>query len=90
MPQSHREELRRQFEQLRQGDMTVTQYDMRLSKLARHAVWLIPMDRERIRRFVDGLTYQLRILMTRERVFGATFEEVVDIAHEIELVRHQE
>ncbi|XP_070053406.1 uncharacterized protein [Nicotiana tomentosiformis] len=28
--------------------------------------------------------------MTRERVFGATFDEVVDIAHQIEMVRSQE
>ncbi|XP_070039065.1 uncharacterized protein [Nicotiana tomentosiformis] len=39
VPQSHREELRRQFEQLRQGDMSVTQYEMRYSELARHAIW---------------------------------------------------
>ncbi|XP_070030156.1 uncharacterized protein [Nicotiana sylvestris] len=90
VPQSHREELRRQFEQLHQGEMTVTQYEMRFSELAQHALWLVPIDRERIKRFVDGLTYQLQILMTRERVTGATFEEVVDIAREIELVRRQE
>ncbi|XP_070043257.1 uncharacterized protein [Nicotiana tomentosiformis] len=61
VPQSHREELRRQFEQLRQEDMTVTQYVMRFSELARHTIWLVPTDRERIRRLIDGLTFQLRI-----------------------------
>ncbi|XP_070029951.1 uncharacterized protein [Nicotiana sylvestris] len=35
---SHREELRRQFEQLHQGDMTVSQYEIRFSELARHAI----------------------------------------------------
>ncbi|XP_070054316.1 uncharacterized protein [Nicotiana tomentosiformis] len=75
VPQSHREELRRQFEQLRHDDMTVTQYEMRFSELAHHAVWLVPTDRERIR---------------RERVSGATFEQVVDIAQEIESVHRQE
>lgn len=79
-----------QFKQLRQGDMFVTQYEMRFSELARHAIWLVPIDRERIRRFIDGLTFQLRLLMTRERVFGATFDEVVDIALQIEMVRSQE
>ncbi|XP_070049157.1 uncharacterized protein [Nicotiana tomentosiformis] len=29
---------------------------------------MVPTDRERIRRFIDGLTYQLRLLMTRERI----------------------
>ncbi|XP_070036547.1 uncharacterized protein [Nicotiana tomentosiformis] len=81
VPQSRREELRKQSEQLCQGDMSVTQYEMQFLKLARHAIWLVPTDRERIRRFIDGLTFQLRLLMTRERVSGTTFDEVVDIAH---------
>ncbi|XP_070017093.1 uncharacterized protein [Nicotiana sylvestris] len=70
--------------------MTVMQYEMWFSGLAHHAVWLVPTDRERIMRFVNGLTYQLRILITRERVTGATFKEVVDIASEIELVRRHD
>ncbi|XP_070017630.1 uncharacterized protein [Nicotiana sylvestris] len=70
--------------------MTVTQYEMRFSKLARYVVWLVPTDKERIRRFVNGLTHQLQILMTRERVSGATFEEVIDIAREIVSVHCQE
>ncbi|XP_075079181.1 uncharacterized protein LOC142164700 [Nicotiana tabacum] len=90
VPQSRREELRRQFEWLRQGEMTVMQYEMRFFELSRHAIWLVMTDRERIRRFVNGLTYQLRILMTRERVTGVTFEEVVYIAREIESVHRQE
>ncbi|XP_070036135.1 uncharacterized protein [Nicotiana tomentosiformis] len=80
VPQSCREELHRQFEQLCQGNMFVTQYEMIYSELARHAIWLIPTDRENIRRFIDGLTFQLRLLMTKERMSGATFDEVVDIA----------
>ncbi|XP_070054666.1 uncharacterized protein [Nicotiana tomentosiformis] len=70
-----REELHRQFEQLCQGEISVTQYEMRFSKLARHAIWLVPTDRERIRRFIDGLGFQFRWLMTRERVSGVTFDE---------------
>ena len=80
VPQSRREELCRQVEQLCQGDISVTRYEMRFSELVRHAVLMVPTDRERIRRFIDGLTYQLWLLMTRERVSGATFDEVVDIA----------
>ncbi|XP_070042460.1 uncharacterized protein [Nicotiana tomentosiformis] len=90
VPQSHREELHRQFERLRQDGMSVTQYEMRFCELARHVVWLVHTDRERIQRFVDGLTYQLRLLMTRERVSGATFDEVTDIAWQIDIVRSQE
>ncbi|XP_070054229.1 uncharacterized protein [Nicotiana tomentosiformis] len=63
---------------------------MRFSELAHHAVWLVPTDTERIRRFIDGLTYQLQLLMTRERVSSATFDEVVDIARQIEMVRSKD
>ncbi|XP_070043130.1 uncharacterized protein [Nicotiana tomentosiformis] len=70
--------------------MSVTQYEMWFSELARHAVWLVPTDRERIRRFINGLSFQLRLLMTIERVSGVTFDEVVDIARQIEMVRGQE
>ncbi|XP_070057709.1 uncharacterized protein [Nicotiana tomentosiformis] len=63
---------------------------MRFSELARHAIWLVPTDKERIMRFIDGLTYPLQLLMTRERVSGATFDEVVDIARQIDMVRSQE
>ncbi|XP_070049906.1 uncharacterized protein [Nicotiana tomentosiformis] len=70
--------------------MSVTQYEMRFSELARHAVWLVPIDRERIGRFIDGLGFQLRLLMTRDRVSGVTFDEVVNIARQIEIVRGQE
>ncbi|XP_070032163.1 uncharacterized protein [Nicotiana tomentosiformis] len=90
MPQSHRKELRRQFGQLCQDGMFVMQYQMRFSYLDRHILWLVPTERESIRRFVDGLTYQLRLLMTKERVFGATFDEVVDISRQIEMVRIKE
>ncbi|XP_070028924.1 uncharacterized protein [Nicotiana sylvestris] len=90
IPQSQREELRRQFEWLSQGDMTVSQYEARFSELARYASWIVPTDWERIKRFVDGLNYHFRILMTRERVLGISFEDAVDIARDIETARRQE
>ncbi|XP_070002955.1 uncharacterized protein [Nicotiana sylvestris] len=44
VPHPHRDELCRQFEQLHLGDITISQYEMRLSELARHAIWLVPTD----------------------------------------------
>ncbi|XP_070046574.1 uncharacterized protein [Nicotiana tomentosiformis] len=70
--------------------MSVMQYEMRFFELARHAVWLVPTDRGRIRRFIDGLIYQLWLLIARESVSGATFDEVVNITWQIEMVRSQE
>uniref|UniRef100_A0A1U7X5V4 Uncharacterized protein LOC104234374 n=1 Tax=Nicotiana sylvestris TaxID=4096 RepID=A0A1U7X5V4_NICSY len=70
--------------------MTVSQYEVRFSELARYAPWMVPTDRERIRRFVDGLIYPIRILMARERILSHTFEDAVDIARDIEADRRQE
>ncbi|XP_070045975.1 uncharacterized protein [Nicotiana tomentosiformis] len=41
VPESCRDELHRQFEQLHQGEMSVTQYEMRFSELARHAIEMV-------------------------------------------------
>ncbi|XP_070036901.1 uncharacterized protein [Nicotiana tomentosiformis] len=70
--------------------MSMMQYEMRFSELSHNTVLLVHTDRERIQRFINGLTYQLQWLMTREKVSGATFDEVVDIAQQIEMVHSQE
>nr|XP_009771166.1 PREDICTED: uncharacterized protein LOC104221740 [Nicotiana sylvestris] len=67
--------------------MIVSQYEVRFSKLARYAPWMVPTDRERIRRFVDGVNYPIRILMARERILRHTFEDAVDVARDIETDR---
>ncbi|XP_009781088.2 uncharacterized protein [Nicotiana sylvestris] len=90
VPRSQREEMCRQFEYLRQGDMTVSPYELRFSELARYAPWMVPTDRERIMRFVDGLNYPIRILMARDRILSHTFEDAVDVARDIETDRHLE
>ncbi|XP_070026338.1 uncharacterized protein [Nicotiana sylvestris] len=87
VPQSQREEMRRQFEYLHQGDMTVSQYEVRFLELARYAPWMVPTDRERIRRVLDGINYPIRILMARERILSHTFEDAVDVARDIETDR---
>nr|XP_033517716.1 uncharacterized protein LOC117281986 [Nicotiana tomentosiformis] len=63
---------------------------MRFSELARHTIWLVTTERERIRSFIDGLKYGLRFIMTWEIALGAMFDEVVDIARWLEQVRSQE
>ncbi|XP_070057324.1 uncharacterized protein [Nicotiana tomentosiformis] len=63
---------------------------MRFLELDRHVIWLVPTERENIRRFIDGLSYQLCFVMTRENASGARFNEVVDIARRLELVLSSE
>ncbi|XP_070035571.1 uncharacterized protein [Nicotiana tomentosiformis] len=70
--------------------MSVTQYEMQFLELARQAVWLVPTEREKIRRFTNGLGHQLRFIMTLGNVAGAKFDEVVDSALRLEMVRTHE
>ncbi|XP_070057230.1 uncharacterized protein [Nicotiana tomentosiformis] len=63
---------------------------MRFSELARHAVWLVPTEREKIRRFINVLNQQFRFIMTLGNIAGAKFDEVVDSARWLEMVRNQE
>ncbi|XP_070022255.1 uncharacterized protein [Nicotiana sylvestris] len=51
-----REEKRRQFERLQQGNMIVTHYENHFVELARHAILLFPAERDR-----RGLTRDLAI-----------------------------
>ncbi|XP_070043156.1 uncharacterized protein [Nicotiana tomentosiformis] len=90
VPQTRREELHRQFELLCQKGICVTQYEMRFSELAFHVGWLVPTDRENIRKFIDGLNYQLCFVMTLKNVAGANFDKVANIARWLELVCSQE
>ncbi|XP_070034755.1 uncharacterized protein [Nicotiana tomentosiformis] len=63
---------------------------MRYLELARHAIWLVPTKRERIRRFIDGLNTGLSFVMTKEIASGARFDEVVDFARRLEQVHSHE
>ncbi|XP_070034865.1 uncharacterized protein [Nicotiana tomentosiformis] len=85
-PRTRKEELHREFEQLCLGDMTVTRYETRFRNLPHHAVWLVPTERERIRRFIDGLNYGLRYSLTREAETNTRFDQVVEISRCLEQV----
>ncbi|XP_070053890.1 uncharacterized protein [Nicotiana tomentosiformis] len=84
IPPSEREELRYQFEQLEQGQMSVTDYEARFSELSLHALMILPMDVERVRMFVTGLHSVIRANMAREVKIGSSYQLVVEIARRIE------
>jgi len=46
--------------------MIVTQFETKLVDLARHAIILLPTERERVRRFIDGLTFSIMLQMAKE------------------------
>ncbi|XP_070037181.1 uncharacterized protein [Nicotiana tomentosiformis] len=70
--------------------MTVTQYETRFVDLARHVIVFLPTEKEKVRRFIDGLTYTIKIQMDKETRNDISFQTTVNIARRIELVCSQE
>ncbi|XP_070034666.1 uncharacterized protein [Nicotiana tomentosiformis] len=85
-----REEYCMLFERLQHGSMAVTQYETRFVDLACHATILLPTERERVRRFIDGLTNTIRLQITKKPRIDNSSQTAVDIARWIELVRAHE
>ncbi|XP_070034294.1 uncharacterized protein [Nicotiana tomentosiformis] len=90
IPITLKEEHHRQFELLRHGSMTVTQYETQFVDLARHVIVLLPTEKERVRKFIDGVTYTIMLQMAKETRSDISFQTAMHIARLIELVRAQE
>ncbi|XP_070055407.1 uncharacterized protein [Nicotiana tomentosiformis] len=73
VPQSLRDAWRLEFEQLRQGSMTVSEYVVHFSGLARHALALVATVKERVCRFIEGLHPSIRTSMARELEMDITY-----------------
>ncbi|XP_070057372.1 uncharacterized protein [Nicotiana tomentosiformis] len=73
VPQTLMDEWRTKFEQLQHGAMTVSEHATRFSELSRHAPALVSTVRERVRRFIEGLSYGLRLGMAWELETDASF-----------------
>ena len=68
----------------------VTKYEVLYCELSRHALAIIQNDKERIRRFVRGLTLSIRSAMFRASREGASFQSIVSAAKELELMEIEE
>ncbi|XP_070035295.1 uncharacterized protein [Nicotiana tomentosiformis] len=68
----------------------MSEYAIKLSELARHAPFLVPTVRDRVRRFIEGLDYDLKIRMAREIQSDTPFQQVVEIAKMLGQVRNEE
>lgn len=62
--------------------MTVIKFEVRLIELLCHAIFFIPVKGEKIRQFIEGLTYSISIAMARESKIRSTFHQVVEIAED--------
>lgn len=46
--------------------MSVTEYESRFLELSRHVVFLTPTEAEKVKGFIEGLNYGIKITMTIE------------------------
>ena len=83
-PPNIRKRKEREFQTLRQGPMTVVQYETRFRALERFAPDLVSTEERRIERFYEGLHHEIRMAYL-DRKF-ATFGDVVRAAGEAERV----
>ncbi|XP_033508409.2 uncharacterized protein [Nicotiana tomentosiformis] len=73
------DELWHQFEHLKQGTMSVTEYEMEFTNSVEYAPNLIPTEREKVRRFIEGLNPHMAKDMTSHQDEN-TYLQVVNIA----------
>ncbi|XP_070032003.1 uncharacterized protein [Nicotiana tomentosiformis] len=89
IPLTQIKEFCSQFECFQQGSMVVTRYETIFVDLSYHTTIMIPAKRERVQRFIDGLTYGIRLQMARETEDDISFTQVVEIARRIECLMGQ-
>ncbi|XP_070032447.1 uncharacterized protein [Nicotiana tomentosiformis] len=70
--------------------MIVSEYAIRFCELSGLAPTLVPKVKERVRRFIEGLSYDLRFCMAQELQTDTPFQQVVEIARMLERIWGEE
>nr|XP_009798850.1 PREDICTED: uncharacterized protein LOC104245005 [Nicotiana sylvestris] len=84
VPQSLRDAWNAEFEKLLQGAMSVSEYAVIFSDLAKHAPTLVSTVREKVRWFTEGLHPSIRTSMARELEIDILYQQTVSIARRVE------
>ena len=64
MPEVYRDEKQREFLTLRQGNMSVAEYEVKFTQLSHYALAMVATERDKCRRFEEGLKYDIRSKIT--------------------------
>ncbi|XP_042059547.1 uncharacterized protein LOC121804064 [Salvia splendens] len=64
MPPVYRDEKQRELLSLKQGSMSVADYEVKFTQLSRYASTLLPTEQDKCRRFEEGLIYEIRSIIT--------------------------
>ncbi|XP_059654277.1 uncharacterized protein LOC132300995 [Cornus florida] len=66
-PAPKRRELKKKFDRLKQGNMTVTEYENKFTSLLRFAPGIANDEEEKIEKFVDGLDLTIRPIVAASK-----------------------
>ena len=64
MPVVYRDEKQREFLSLKQGAMSVADYEVKFTQLSRYTSAMLPTEQDKCRRFEEGLIYEIRSKIT--------------------------
>ncbi|XP_057803508.1 uncharacterized protein LOC131018819 [Salvia miltiorrhiza] len=82
IPECYRQEKQNEFLNLRQRNMTVTEYDRAFNQLFRYAPHLVDTDEKRAKKFRNGLHYEISISLASQG--GLTYAQTLNRALTIE------
>ena len=80
--------IRREFHNLRQRQMSVTEYQREFTRLSKYAPEILASEEEKCRRFEDGLNDHIRAHVTA--FFHEDFSKIVTCALNVERVKKEE
>ncbi|XP_021600704.1 uncharacterized protein LOC110606259 [Manihot esculenta] len=82
------EERKREFIYLRQGRMTVAEYEREFIRLSRYAREIIPTEEAKCKRFEQGLNTEIKMLLVALQI--RDFSALVNAALNVEKVREED
>ena len=74
-----------EFQELRQGRMSVSQYDIKFTQLSRYAIGLVREEADRMERFFKGLRPKIRskLIPFQLKVFVQAVEKALEVERDI-------
>ncbi|XP_042045713.1 uncharacterized protein LOC121791984 [Salvia splendens] len=82
VPMSYRRTKVVEFHTLKQGNMTVTEYDRALCEITRYAPELVDTDEKMAEKFRAGLKHEIRVAVASRR--GLSYSEILACALDVE------
>ena len=64
MPEAYKDEKRKEFLNLKQGNMSIAEYEVQFNKISHYATFMVSTGRDKCRKFEEGLKYEIKNRIT--------------------------